>query len=609
LPDRPKERSARKAYSLSLMAFPRRDVVKAGVLCALCRAAVFGAPGDVVESTPAAHGRAVLAPPAAAVSFPAAGAADMAELADAPLNRLDGLDFDGSRRRGAADSPPSADNLESVLGRAARVAVGLDRAAAEVSPRYLSTALDAAIVFGGPWWSADGASSRGRGTGAAKPVDLKDPVLRARARALAPGYLRVGGTGADTLYYDLSDHPVARPPKGFDAVLTKERWNELADFCRATGLELVFTLNAGPAVRDRRGRWKPDQAEALLAYARAHGDRVAVWELGNEPNVYAFTSRLTARISAQRYADDFAAARRLVQREDPGARLAGPGSAYWPVIGEPLSPVLGLTKGFLKRSREPVDIVSWHYYPTQSDRCPIATRRASAAGVDAVKTLDEVDRWADEVRRERDRFQPQADLWLGETGPAQCGGQRGLSNRYISGLWWLDQLGALARRGESVQIRQDLVGSDYGLLSEGGFAVNPDYWNSLAWKTLMGARVLAAQVAEGPRDLRIYAHCSAAGASARTGAVTLLAINVSKDAPAAVDLRPFDGKDAVLYRFDAVDPFGTRLRLNGRELTPPSVLSGEAMPGDGFLRLAPQTYGFVVFPDAAAPACSARAGS
>jgi hypothetical protein len=125
----------------------------------------------------------------------------------------------------------------------------------------------------------------------------------------------------------------------------------------------------------------------------------------------------------------------------------------------------------------------------------------------------------------------------------------------------------------------------------------------------MGARVLAARVVSGPRELRVYAHCSAPGASARPGSVTLLALNVSKSAPAAVDLRPFGGKDAVLYRFDAVDPFGSRLRLNGRDLTPLSDLAGAPIPADGFLRLAPETYAFVVFPEAAAPACSARPSS
>ena len=50
-----------------------------------------------------------------------------------------------------------------------------------------------------------------------------------------------------------------------------------------------------------------------------------------------------------------------------------------------------------------------------------------------------------------------------ETGHALYGGEPGLSDTYLSSIWWLDQLGLLAREGVSRVFRQSLVGSDYGL--------------------------------------------------------------------------------------------------------------------------------------------------
>src|SRR5262249_22101514 len=159
---------------------------------------------------------------------------------------------------------------------------------------------------------------------------------------------------------------------------------------------------------------------------------------------------------------DVRTARTLLRAEASGARLAAPASAYWPLVGE----LGGLLPAFLQIGGDAIDLVTWHYYPQQSARCPAAVRRATPTLLLDPQKLDEIDRWADEVEAARVGGAPQAATWLGETSNAQCGGAPGISDTFASSLWWVDQLGKMARRGTQVVFRQALTGADYGLLSE-----------------------------------------------------------------------------------------------------------------------------------------------
>src|SRR5262249_39250116 len=156
-----------------------------------------------------------------------------------------------------------------------------------------------------------------------------------------------------------------------------------------------------------------------------------------------------------------ATARALLDGAAPGSRLAAPASAYWPTVGE----VGGFLPSFLSANTAPLDIVSWHYYPQESQRCPVVVRRATPTTLLAPKNLDEIERWADVGEAARASHAPKSEGWLDETGNAQCGGQPGVSDTFASGFWWLDQLGKLARRGVPVVIHQSLTGADYGLLA------------------------------------------------------------------------------------------------------------------------------------------------
>ena len=72
------------------------------------------------------------------------------------------------------------------------------------------------------------------------------------AAALAPAYMRVSGTWANSTYFAETDEPPATPPGGFSAVLSRERWKGVIDFARAAGAEIVTSMATSPGARDQR---------------------------------------------------------------------------------------------------------------------------------------------------------------------------------------------------------------------------------------------------------------------------------------------------------------------------------------------------------------------
>jgi heparanase 1 len=475
--------------------------------------------------------------------------------------------------------------------------VDLRAPAAQLDSRFLSFSIDTSLFLGMGFW------------GTYQPVELKNDKLRYLAHALAPAFLRVGGTDADRTFYGFGPDEGRPYPKSFQAAMLPADWDQLHEFLNATGTELFFTVNAGPGPRDSEGNWDASQFRALLKYTQDRGYQVGAWELGNELNAYWHAHGWSAQVSAGQYARDYALAKRTLKEFFPEARLGGPASAFWPVIGEPIWPFTSILEDFLKVSRIPVDLITWHFYPTESERCGLATRSATAENFMKVKTYDEFSRWASEVLGMRDRHQPQAEVWLGESGPAQCGGQPGLSDRFLSGLWWLDELGQAAAQGIPVVVRQSLVGSDYGLLRGAELDPAPDYWNSLLWKKLMGKIVLKTSVPDGPKSARVYAHCAARGAP---GSVALLLINLSKK-----NSREFvmEGGRKGLWQewsLTAAHPLSQDIRLNGAILTLtgknrdqlPELAPRVHQESEVRLTLAPFSASFVVLPEAGATLCS-----
>ena len=472
-----------------------------------------------------------------------------------------------------------------------------------VSKEYISFAIDSSQVVGGKWWNpAASGTEVGSGTVHAPVFDFNQPRLDSMVQNLAPAYLRIGGSEADKIYYAMQDTSDFQPnaPPGYKSVMTAKQWDNVNGFATRNGLQLVFTLNAGPASRKADGSWDGTNATELLKYTAEHGYHVALWELGNELNIFWFVHGIKAQVSPQQYDKDLVAARALVKQYMPSSHFSGQGSAFWPLLGEPLSLFYGYMPQYLEISNDKIDLVSWHYYPQQSRRGPIATRRAFPSRLLDPKNLDEAKHWAEQIKQWRDLYAPGKPIWLGETGNAQFGGEPGLSDVYLGGLWWMDQLGLLAHAGHDTVVRQSLTGMNYGMIDDSDLAPRPDYWNSLLWKRLMGTRVYDVKVSGDPSGkLRAYAH---SGAGDEPGSLTVLLINLDHQHSAAVSFPAIKSNSSQIYEFTTPDIFSKEVLLNGSELkfAPDGslpVIQGRQQPEAGVsnITLNPLSYCFVTF--------------
>ncbi len=455
-----------------------------------------------------------------------------------------------------------------------------------LDPAYLSVAIDTAVVLDGEWWTDTG------------PPDLTHPRFLALSKLLtsqAPTYLRVGGTDADKVRYALHTRSSQKTP---ELMLTRAKWNALHKLSEFLGTSLLFTLNAGPNSREA-GAWESNNAAELIHHATDHTKDTPrslpplySWELGNEINGYPLFFNFF--LSGEQYARDL----KHFKQRFPTEPLAGPATAWWPEWGEPL----GLLPEVLKHGGSHLDILTWHYYPQQSQRCGIQSRPAARTTLLNPTALDTAVHYAQHIERLRRRYAIQAHHWLGETGHAQCGGAPGLSDRWISSLWWLDQLGALAKTGVSVQVRQALVGSDYGLLEEQSFAPRPDYWSSVLWKQLMGPEVLSLQLSHPTRtpekNVRSYAHCHP------QKGVSLLLINLKNSSQKAYLPYPISHARQFLLQGQLMDKTVT---LNGQSIDENEAIKHQQLLSEvlSHPHLEIPAYGalFIHLPDFEVPAC------
>jgi heparanase 1 len=240
-------------------------------------------------------------------------------------------------------------------------------------------------------------------------------------------------------------------------------------------------------------------------------------EFGNEPGAHWLIFGRHHQIRFDQLAEEYRQAQSITHKRS--IDLAGPANAFWPEIGEPLKQLFGSSKHFLKAGAHP-DVFTWHYYPTQSNRCGVKTEGADWDGLLDTETLREFEKRNLIIQRWLKQYSPNSIQWLGETGPAQCGGKARITDRFGASLWWLSHLGIAARYGNQTVIRQSLMGGDYALLRYNqGYSPNPDFWASVLWQQNMGP--IGFPVVETGGSIRAFAHCHASLA----GVMSIVLIN------------------------------------------------------------------------------------
>lgn len=367
---------------------------------------------------------------------------------------------------------------------------------------YLSLAIDYAQIVGGPWWEGSDEFKNGKGGKKAKPLNLQKDDLLYYAKKLSPFILRIGGSESDSVFYSFDGRK--KTSDKFHSVMDKERWEDLSLFLSQTKSKLFLTFNAGPGNWDSKGKYNTDQWEHFLKFIQNRKEPIEAFEFGNENNAFWVNYGIFQQASTETYSKNFDIAEQKLKEFFPKLSLAGPANAYWPFLGEVLGFLTVDSSQFLKLKKD-LSIFSWHYYPMQSKRCPIQTMKATKENALQLKTFKKVEKYMAEIKKNRDRHNPNAKIWLGETGPAQCGGEAGLSDQFYSSMWWLYQLGVGPYYDTDIQIRQSLIGSDYGLLNYKSFRPQPDYFASLLWKQNMGNRAL--HIENNNPNLQVFAHC------------------------------------------------------------------------------------------------------
>ena len=415
------------------------------------------------------------------------------------------------------------------------------------------------------------------------PIDLADARLRKLAAALAPAYLRVSGTWANTTYFADSDEAPTAPPAGFNGVLTRRQWRNVVEFSQAVDARIVTSFAVSSGTRDAAGIWTPDQARRLLAYTHAIGGTIAAAEFMNEPNLAALAGA-PAGYDASAYARDFRIFHRLAEQAAPEMMILGPGTTGETAIAADL----------LAASGPGVDALSYHYYGTLSARCSGKSSPEAALSED---WLSRTDRALAFYQALRDRLEPGKPIWLTETADAACGGNPWAAT-FLDTFRYLDQLGRLARAGVQVVMHNTLAASDYGLLDQSTRKPRPDYWGALLWRQLMGTTVLDTGVPTRS-GLHVYAHCQ----RGTPGGVVVLVVNTDRNAPHALVLPTVSAR----YTLDAARLLDADVRLNGRTLALGAAdelpdIAGVPAAAD-IVTFQPVTITFLAIPDAGNDAC------
>eukprot|EP00038_Savillea_parva_P011457 m.197685 g.197685 ORF g.197685 m.197685 type:complete len:577 (-) comp20191_c0_seq1:24-1754(-) len=465
-------------------------------------------------------------------------------------------------------------------------------------------------------------------------LDLQSHKLRMLASAMAPANLRIGGSPEDTAEYQgFGDgHVCSSYAMAHHTCLTPARWEEIIEFAEACGLRIVFGLNImyGRGA-DGTGSWDPSNARALLTYTATHHPSFKHgFGLGNEKEFV---------LDAVDTAGCYNTLRATIDKLWPTA------SGRPMIVGPDLNPRPDWLSTFLAHldTSTTIDAVSYHMYVGYGRSLDLPSLIIQPAWLDFSHGYIAAHHRA----LTTSHMNASTQVWITETAAAWASGTAGVCDGFVSGFWWMDQLGKAATDGHSAMCRQCLVGGNYSLLDQtNNLTPNPDYWTGLLFKRLMSGTMLYVNqvmplMGDYVPNVRGYMSCTPTTAPGYApGAVTFQYIN--QDPNASIALSMYQGPrlstvgqatadesgrdffnsvnatagdpplfpqlprtefvltaDHLLSRTVLLNGNALALQDNGASLP---VLKGVAGVLDEF-KAPPLSYGFIVYTAAKAPAC------
>lgn len=377
----------------------------------------------------------------------------------------------------------------------------------EVDERYQSVNIEMCEVVGGDFWIPyhliDTARVKKEGFAALKrkisAVDLSEKKIRTLASALGPIYVRVSGTWANSTYFQDNDGPkLNTAPEGYENVLTRKEWKGVIDFCKVVDAKLVTSFAISAGIRDTQGNWTHAQIEPLVNYTKSIGGEIVAAEMFNEPS-HASHGNTPKGYDAAWYARDFAAFKCFVDSAVPKMMILGPGST-----GEggilPIDSTMATDKIMTANPNPEFEVFTYHFYGGVSKRCMGSLKSENAL---TKNWLSRTELGLKYYKEARDRYAPEAPIWLTETAEAACGGNPWAAT-YVDCFRYLEQLSRLAKEGVQVVMHNTLCASEYALLEQDTHDPRPNYWAALLWNKLMGAKVYEAGYQS--ENLDIFVH-------------------------------------------------------------------------------------------------------
>lgn len=265
--------------------------------------------------------------------------------------------------------------------------------------------------------------------------------LGAYFRLLSPhGVLRIGGNTSEFCWFQAdasTPAPTLRVPHGSLEdnwmphrlfAIKPEAIDALAGFLQATGWKLIYGLNFGNST--------PERAATEAAYvARAVGERLEFFQIGNEPDLYQKASNGTRPPGwgFDDYLREWTGYAEAIAARVPSARFGGPdvaSSSDWVTrFGNEVSPEI----------RARLTTLTGHYYAEGPPNDPRVTTERLLGGnpkiASSIAEIEAVARAHGLVYR------------MSEGNSCYRGGKPGMSNAFAAALWAGDYMLELASLG------------------------------------------------------------------------------------------------------------------------------------------------------------------
>ena len=436
------------------------------------------------------------------------------------------------------------------------------------------------------------------------PINLYDEKLRSLAREFGPVWVRVSGTWATKTYYDFDGTTNGKVPEGYLNVLTKEQWIGVLDFVKAIGAKLMISVANCPGLHSADKPWNPSEAEKIFSLSKEYGVPIHAAEFANEPNMMEDTGFPKGYTPAD-YRRDQDLFFTWVREHYPECLCVGPcttggdnvsmgkGGADQKSGGiEQLAKNICNCADLMEGTKEPLDVFSYHYYNGVSERLASVMPSGHWDAADAVTEpyLETALKFARTYAPMRDKYCPDGEMWVTESGDAGGGGDTWAST-YLDVLRTLNELGGFAAITDGVIFHNTLASSDYGLLARQVFDPRPNYFAVLLWNRLMGTTVYDSGI-----EIREGAHVFAHSRKDGKAGVAYLIINNSTTNSTLVELP----KEAQRYTLAGQDGKlrSTVMTLNGKPLVLGAQnalpeMEPETQPA-GTVELAPGTCTFLL---------------